>query len=51
MIDPLDGIIKNEFDKVFDAKYLWSISVYKSKYTSGLHSNERSATVESFMRI
>ena len=51
MIDPLDKAVKIEFDKIFSSKNLWSVRHYSHIYTAGLHSNERSATVESFMRI
>ena len=30
---------------------MWSVIKYMGVYTAGLHSNERSATIETFMRI
>ena len=51
MIDPLEKSVKVEFEKIFENKILWSVMHYMHIYTAGLHSNERSATVESFMRI
>lgn len=30
---------------------MWSVKEYMHLYTAGLHSNERSATIETFMRV
>jgi hypothetical protein len=50
-MEPLEKNVKYEYDKVWEKEYSWSIRHYKDIFTCGLHSNERSATVESFMRI
>ena len=54
-IEILIGVLERQtiadFGKVFQMTEMWSMIKYKNCYTAGLHSNERAATVESFMRI
>ena len=51
LVSNLDRATVREFDSIFKASDKWSVIQYKHLYTGGLHSNERAAFVDSFMRV
>lgn len=51
LVSVLDASTKKEYQEIFDNPEQWSIMHYRDKYTGGLHSNERAATIDSYMRM
>ena len=51
MTGSLDHSTRREFDKIFKLASFWGMPSYQNLYTAGLHSNERLATMETFIRV